>query len=65
MTAEPAKTEAGVVGNLSTLDRFLPVWILAAMALGLLAGRFVPGLAGGLDAVAIDGTSVPIALGLL
>ena len=35
------------------------------MAVGLLAGRFVPGLGGGLDAVAIDGTSVPIALGLL
>jgi ACR3 family arsenite transporter len=62
-TAAPA--EARLVGKLSTLDRFLPVWILLAMALGLLAGRFVPGLATGLDAAAIDGTSVPIALGLL
>jgi ACR3 family arsenite transporter len=58
-------TEAGVVAKLSTLDRFLPVWILAAMALGLLAGRLIPGLGEALGAVAVDGVSLPIALGLL
>ncbi|WP_312030387.1 ACR3 family arsenite efflux transporter [Actinomycetospora sp. TBRC 11914] len=57
--------EAGVVAKLSTLDRFLPVWILAAMAVGLLAGRLVPGLGQALGAVAVDGVSLPIALGLL
>ena len=62
-TTEP--TEAGVVAKLSTLDRFLPVWILAAMAVGLLAGRLIPGLGEALGAVAIDGVSLPIALGLL
>ena len=60
-----ASAEAGVVGKLSTLDRFLPVWILAAMAVGLLAGRLVPGLGQALGAVAVDGVSLPIALGLL
>ncbi|WP_308286116.1 ACR3 family arsenite efflux transporter [Actinomycetospora soli] len=59
------QAEAGVVGKLSTLDRFLPVWILAAMAVGLLAGRLVPGLGQALGAVAVDGVSLPIALGLL
>jgi ACR3 family arsenite transporter len=54
-----------VVGKLSTLDRFLPVWIAAAMIAGLLAGRWIPGLETGLDAVAVDGISLPIALGLL
>ncbi|MEQ3552905.1 ACR3 family arsenite efflux transporter [Pseudonocardia nematodicida] len=54
-----------VVGRLSTLDRFLAVWIVAAMAAGLLLGRLVPGLAPMLDALAIDGVSLPIALGLL
>jgi arsenical-resistance protein len=53
------------VGKLSTLDRFLPVWIGAAMLLGLLAGRWVPGLGAALNAVQVDGISLPIALGLL
>jgi arsenical-resistance protein len=54
-----------VPGRLSTLDRFLPVWIAAAMAAGLLAGRWVPGLDTALSAVQVDGISLPIALGLL
>ncbi|TDD87719.1 arsenical-resistance protein, partial [Saccharopolyspora karakumensis] len=53
-----------VVAKLSTLDRLLPVWIGAAMVVGLLAGRWVPGLGSALDAVQIDGVSLPIALGL-
>ncbi|WP_326938112.1 ACR3 family arsenite efflux transporter [Amycolatopsis cynarae] len=64
-TGKTAAAPTGVVGKLSTLDRFLPVWIAAAMALGLLAGRWIPGLETGLDAVAVDGISLPIALGLL
>ncbi|MFF0148967.1 ACR3 family arsenite transporter [Amycolatopsis sulphurea] len=55
----------GVVGKLSALDRFLPVWIAAAMGAGLLAGRWIPGLGGLLNAVSVDGISLPIALGLL
>ncbi len=53
-----------VLQRLSTLDRFLPLWIVLAMALGLLLGRVVPGLQGALDAVKIDNTSLLIALGL-
>lgn len=56
---------APVAKRLSTLDRFLPVWILAAMALGLGAGRLIPGLGDVLDAISLDGVSLPIALGLL
>ena len=54
-----------VAGQMSTLDRYLAVWIIAAMALGLLLGRFVPGLNEALDAVKIGSVSLPIALGLL
>ena len=66
MTASHTTESApAAIGRLSTLDRFLPVWIGAAMAVGLLAGRSIPGLGSSLDAVAIDGISLPIALGLL
>ncbi len=57
--------DEAVLQRLSVLDRFLPVWILAAMAFGLLLGRFVPGVQTALDAVKVDQTSLPIALGLL
>jgi ACR3 family arsenite transporter len=53
------------VARLSTLDRYLPVWIVAAMAIGLLLGRGVPGLQTALDAVSIGSISLPIAIGLL
>jgi arsenite transporter len=54
-----------VVAQLSLVDRFLPVWIGAAMAAGLVLGRFFPGLNSALEAVKIGQTSLPIALGLL
>ncbi|MFI7033951.1 ACR3 family arsenite efflux transporter [Microbispora rosea] len=64
--AEPAHAApGGVVGKLSLLDRFLAVWILVAMGLGLGLGRAVPGLNDVLSKVAIGGVSLPIALGLL
>ena len=65
LTAIAADSEFGVVSKLSTLDRFLPVWIIAAMALGLVGGRLVSGLGAALNAISIDGVSLPIALGLL
>ena len=51
--------------RLSRADKLLPVWIGAAMAAGLLLGRLIPGLNTALGKVAIHGTSLPIALGLL
>ena len=54
-----------VLAKLSTLDRFLPAWILLAMAAGLLLGRVFPSIQTALDAVRIGTTSLPIALGLL
>ncbi|MBK6762630.1 MAG: ACR3 family arsenite efflux transporter [Micrococcales bacterium] len=64
-TATTTDDTSEVVGRLSTLDRFLPVWILLAMAGGLLLGRLVPSVQTALDAVKVDQTSLPIALGLL
>ncbi len=54
-----------IASKLSTLDRYLPVWIGAAMLAGLILGRLVPGLGSALSAVELDGVSLPIALGLL
>jgi len=49
--------DSHVVARLSTVDRFLPLWIGLAMAAGLLLGRLIPGLANWLNAVSIHGTS--------
>ncbi len=61
----PKSREEAVLARLSLLDRFLPVWILLAMALGLLLGRLVPSVQSALDSVKVGQTSLPIALGLL
>jgi ACR3 family arsenite transporter len=54
-----------VLQRLSSLDRFLPVWIVAAMVVGLVLGRAIPGLNDALDAVKVGNVSLPIAVGLL
>ena len=67
-TASPntaAGPEHDVLRRLSVLDRYLPVWIGAAMATGLLLGRNVSGLNRAIDAVKIGSVSLPIAIGLL
>ena len=61
----PRPADTHVVGQLSVVDRFLPVWIVLAMAAGLVLGRVIPGLGSALGAVSIHGTSLPIAIGLL
>lgn len=50
---------------MSFLDRFLPVWILLAMGLGLLLGNVVPGLPEALNSYQLGSVSIPIAIGLL
>jgi len=60
-----ADPDAPVLKRLSTLDRFLPVWIIAAMALGIGLGRVIPGLAAAVDTVKVGSVSLPIAVGLL
>ncbi len=60
-----ATTEQSVATRLSTLNRFLPVWIGLAMAGGILLGRAIPSLNDWLDTVKIGTVSLPIAIGLL
>src|SRR5581483_8321546 len=54
-----------VLGELSTLDRYLPLWIGLAMAAGLGLGRLIPVLNDGLSNLQVGSVSVPIAIGLL
>lgn len=51
--------------RLSFLDRYLTVWIFAAMALGIALGSLFPALPGALDAMSVGSTSIPIAIGLI
>ena len=61
---QPSPVEPALA-RLSVVDRFLPLWILAAMALGLGLGRLIPDLNDWLDTVKIGTISLPIAVGLL
>ncbi|MEP7370274.1 MAG: ACR3 family arsenite efflux transporter [Dermatophilaceae bacterium] len=61
----PALASDTVVAKLSALDRLLPLWIGVAMLAGLLMGRLVPDLGSLLQAVQVNGISLPIAIGLL
>jgi len=63
---DKAQSHSGsVLRRLSTLDRFLPVWIFVAMGLGLGQGYVYPDVARLLDSARISTVSLPIALGLL
>lgn len=61
----PVLDDAAVLRKLSTLDRFLPLWIALAMGAGLGLGALIPSLNDGLDKLRVGTVSLPIALGLL
>ncbi|GAA1506824.1 ACR3 family arsenite efflux transporter [Brevibacterium sp. BDJS002] len=65
MSNQASLTAPPVTRRLSTLDRWLPLWIGLAMVAGLLLGRFIPGISELLSHMEIGGISMPIALGLL
>lgn len=59
-TIEPDKVSA--FKGLGWLDRFLAVWIILAMAIGILLGNFVPETGPALEKGKFVGVSVPIGM---
>ncbi|MEI6575884.1 MAG: ACR3 family arsenite efflux transporter [Bacteroidota bacterium] len=51
--------------RLKFLDRYLTLWILLAMAIGIGWGYFSPGIAGFWEKMSIGTTNIPIAIGLI
>ncbi|MBL8803042.1 MAG: ACR3 family arsenite efflux transporter [Planctomycetes bacterium] len=51
--------------RLSFLDRYLTLWIFAAMAAGVLLGARWPSFAQSIEGLSIGATSIPIAVGLI
>ena len=55
----------GITKKLSFLDRYLTLWIFAAMVAGLLLGKFVPETKDLISRFSVGTTSIPIAIGLI
>ncbi|WP_302467788.1 ACR3 family arsenite efflux transporter [Pontibacter liquoris] len=51
--------------ELSFLDRYLTLWILLAMLLGVGLGYFIPGSSGYIHSLSSGTTNIPIAIGLI
>jgi arsenite transporter len=59
-TDDPRTAKVSAFKSLGLLDRFLALWILLAMIIGILLGNFVPNTGPALQKGQFVGVSVPI-----
>ena len=65
-TTKPIPATPGVAQRLSTLDRYLTLWIFLAMAVGVGFGYFLPGAVKVFnERFSVGTTNIPIAIGLI
>jgi ACR3 family arsenite transporter len=65
MSGTPTSTGSAPKGGLGFISKYLTVWILLAMAAGIILGNVYPDIVPILDSVRIEEVSLPIAIGLI
>ncbi len=58
-------SEKSLTKRLSFLDRYLTIWIILAMVVGVLSGYLLPAIAGFWERQSVGTTNIPIAIGLI
>ncbi|HIF9310390.1 TPA: ACR3 family arsenite efflux transporter [Photobacterium damselae] len=61
----PTSTEVSAPAKMSFLDRYLTVWIFAAMVIGVLIGAVFPQVSHWNEAISVGNTNIPLAIGLI